>query len=98
MEWLVGGVALLVAFLLYHYRDRHYSVPERMAIIRDAIMNGRDIWMVYFTFSRRRFSERTVTPLKVERGIYLLAIDHYWEKRRTFKISRIKELKEISRN
>jgi predicted DNA-binding transcriptional regulator YafY len=98
MEWLAGVVALLVVFLLFHYRDRRYPIAERLAIIRSALANDRDIWMVYFTFSSRRFSERTITPLKIERGIYVLAIDHYTEKRRTFKISRIKKLEEIPRS
>ncbi len=96
VERAIGIVVVLVlVYFLYRRRDRRYPVPERLAVIRSAMANRRDIWMVYFTFYRKTFSERTVTPLKIERGIYLRAFDHYHGKERTFKISRIKDLSEI---
>ncbi len=99
LGWVVGVIAALgLVFYLYRRRDRRYPAPERLAIIRNAMANGGDIWMVYFTFYSHTFSERTVTPLRIERGIYLRAFDHFRQKERTFKISRIKELSEIPRS
>ena len=97
MAWLIAGVVLLIVLLLYQRRDRHYRIPRRLATIRRAIANDSDIWMIYFTFSRRRFSEHTITPVKIKEGIYLDAIDHRRHEIRTFKISRIKKLDEIPR-
>jgi len=98
IAWVVGAIVILVGFLLYRNRDRHYPFPERLAVIKNALECGQDIWMIYFTFQSKRFSERTLTPLKIEQGIYLLALDHHLGKNRTFKISRIKELREIPRS
>lgn len=95
---VIAVIVILVCFLLYRNRDRHYRFAERFTVIQDALKNDQDIWMVYFTFHSKKFSERTVTPLKVEEGIYLLAFDHHLRKKRTFKISRIKELQEIPRS
>ena len=94
---MLAAVTLLLIVLFFR-RDRHYSVAERLVIIRRAMENGNDIEMTYFTYAIRRFTRHQISPQKIRREEYLDAFDHYWEKIETFKISRIKELREISRS
>ena len=69
-------------------------------MIRDAIENKRDIWMIYFTYSSRKFTDRVVTPLEVRQDygkVYLRAYCHLRKDERTFKVARIKEFREVTR-
>jgi predicted DNA-binding transcriptional regulator YafY len=94
MLWATLGAAAVLVFLFLR-RDRHYPIPERLTIIRNAIERGSDIRMVYFTYRIRRFTEHRVTPKKLRADEYLEAFEHRWEKIETFRICRIKELREI---
>jgi len=92
-------VAVIVAYF-YSRRDRSYPVQERLLLIERAIASGRDLEMEYFANSTKRFSKRTVTPLEVSyqyQRPYLRANDHFRKDERTFRVSRIKSVRDVPR-
>ncbi len=105
MEWpiaviVVISITVVVAFLgvrFYNSRDVKYSVPERLYAVRHAMTTGRDLYINYFTFKRKKFNERTITPLEIRNELYLDAFDHVRREIRTFRISRMKDVREVPR-
>jgi predicted DNA-binding transcriptional regulator YafY len=95
MEWLIA-LAFVIGMYLWTQRDRSFVVPNRDQLIASAIRGDHDIRMVYFTYSSRKFSTRTVTPLSAD-GSYMRARDHFRGDERTFKLARIKELSVVPR-
>ena len=89
------AVPLIIAF---RQRTRNYPVQPRQIIIHGAIDNGLDLKMVYFSNSKRRFSERVVTPISIDdTGHLLRALDHKRKHTRSFRLSGMKSLKPIPR-
>jgi predicted DNA-binding transcriptional regulator YafY len=98
MIWIILIVIGLVAVYAYRNLDRRYPVQEHLLVIQSAIRNGNDLRMEYFTYKTRSFRTRTVRPIELgEGGTYLRAYDHFRVSERTFKASRIKEIREVPR-
>ena len=98
---LVLVAVAAVGVYLFSRRDRSYPVEERLPIIERAIASGRDIEMEYFANSSKKFSKRTVTPLEISyqyQRPYLRAYDHWRRDERTFRVSRIKSLRDVPRS
>jgi tetratricopeptide (TPR) repeat protein len=72
-------------------RDRKYPAAERVEKISEALREGRDIRIVYWSKSRKRFIKEIVTPQSQD-GSYMKAHDHARGINRKFKITRIKEI------
>jgi predicted DNA-binding transcriptional regulator YafY len=101
MKVMLVSLLVLIALYFYSRRDRRYNVAQRLPILRAAIVNERDISMIYFTYASRRFSRRVVTPIEIQdiQGrAYLRAYDHFRDAERTFKVARIKELTDVTRS
>jgi predicted DNA-binding transcriptional regulator YafY len=97
---VIAAAILAVGVYLYSRRDRSYPVEERLPVIERAIASGRDLEMEYFTNSSKTFSKRTVTPLEVTyqyQRPYLRAYDHWRRDERTFRVSRIKSVRDVPR-
>ena len=96
---LIVGAALCGAVLYYflHKRDVRYPVPERLYAVKHAIANERDLEIVYFTYKSQQFHQRTVTPIELFDELYLRAFDHWRQDMRTFKLSRMREVREAPR-
>lgn len=97
---LIVVAIVAVGLYLFSRRDRSYPVEERLPVIERAIASGRDLEMEYFTNSSKSFSKRTVTPLEVSyqyKRPYLRAYDHWRKDERTFRVSRIKSVRDLPR-
>ena len=84
---------ILVGVLLWRLRkrERNYSPAERANKISEALREGRDVRIVYWSKSRKRFVKEIVTPESLD-GLYMKAHDHARGITRRFKITRIKEI------
>lgn len=67
--------------------------------LRDAIEHNRTVTIDYFSFGRHEMTERDIDPLLVHGGRpwYVHALDHKSGERRTFRIDRIRSLKQTGR-
>lgn len=84
---------ILVGVLLWRLmrRERNYPPAERVEKISEALREGRDVRIVYWSKSRKRFVKEIVTPESID-GSYMKALDHARGVTRKFKITRIKEI------
>ncbi|MGD0652594.1 MAG: tetratricopeptide repeat protein [Verrucomicrobiia bacterium] len=84
---------ILVGVLLWRLRkrERNYPPAERANKISEALREGRDVRIVYWSKSRKRFVREIVTPESLD-GLYMKALDHARGVTRRFKITRIKEI------
>jgi predicted DNA-binding transcriptional regulator YafY len=94
-NWLWIIVAGAVAIWLWT-RERHFPYKERADKISEAINSGKDIKMRYWAKSRKKYSNRTVTPLALD-DTYMRAYDHFRKAERRFKVTRIKKLVVVPR-
>ncbi len=96
MDWAYLLIERLVGIALMEAKDRHYPVPDRLAVLRSALESGEDVRMVYFSASSRQFTARVVTPLRLAQEHagewYLRGFDHLRDAERTFKVGRIKKV------
>jgi tetratricopeptide (TPR) repeat protein len=86
-------LVILVGVLLWRLRkrERNYPPAERANKISEALREGRDVRIVYWSKSRKRFVREIVTPESLD-GLYMKALDHGRGVSRRFKITRIKEI------
>lgn len=93
-KWpLLAALAILCCLLLWRLwtRVRKYSPAKRAEKILEAIRNGRDIRIVYWSKSRRQFVKEIVTPESLK-GVYMKAHDHARGITRKFNITRVREV------
>jgi ATP-dependent Clp protease adapter protein ClpS len=80
--------------LIWWWRRRgskHYPYSERATLILDAIRDGCDIGMIYWSKTQRRYISRVVTPQSLD-GYAMRAVDHTTGAERIFKVTRIRLL------
>ena len=68
------------------------SRAAMLQILEDAIRDGHDLMMHYYTSSRSAFSDRRITPIDVTAEKYLVAYCHTRREKRVFRLSRIVRL------
>lgn len=74
--------------------DRQMSPKVRL--LQNAIVNAKDVWLDYYTAYRDDQNERTVTPINLyyrNNSAYLRAYCHWRKEERTFRISRIRNMR-----
>lgn len=62
-----------------------------LRVLRQAIADGFDVDMMYYTGGRGELTERRVTPIKISAETYLTAFCHHRRAERVFRLSRIGE-------
>ena len=106
MDWTYLLLEWLVVNALWKGGDRRrpqrtrprplYPEPERLEVLRGALESGSDVQIVYFSASSGRETERVVTPQSLwqaQAGQWLLtAHDHLRGAKRTFSVSRMREV------
>ena len=68
------------------------QIVPQVRLLQNAIANAKDVWMDYYTAYRNSRNKRTVTPRNVyyrNGAAYLRAYDYWRKEERTFKVSRI---------
>lgn len=89
------GVALLMWWRRRH-ATHHYPYSERAKIISEALHETRDLALIYWSKSQRKFLRRIVTPLELD-GYSLKAFDHSINDVRVFKVTRIRQVANVQR-
>lgn len=72
------------------------QMNPRVLALKNAINNEKDVWMDYYTAYRNDRNQRTVTPINVyyrNGAAYLRAYCHWRKSERTFKVSRIRNMR-----
>ena len=96
MDWAYMLLERFVIQGIRASRDRSYPEADRLEVLRSALESGSDVRMVYFSASSRQFTERVVTPLRLEQaraGQWLLrGFDRLRGEERTFRVGRMKEV------
>lgn len=72
------------------------QISPQVRTLQDAIANEKDVWLDYYTKYRDDRNERIVTPINVyyrNGAAYLRALCHLRREERTFRISRIKNMR-----
>ena len=106
MDWTYLVLEWLVVNALWKGGDRRrpqsnrpeplYPEPERLEVLRGALESASDVQIVYFSASSGQETERVVTPQSLwqaQAGQWLLtAQDHLRGAKRTFSVSRMREV------
>ena len=77
--------------------DVHYDFEHYLPVVRQAIAEGLDLEIEYFSYNRGAWSNRRITPKKLESHALLVAYCHFREAERRFRLSRIRKLRVISK-
>lgn len=95
LAWLLFGLALLIWWRRRH-ASRRYPYSERAAVILQALEQGADIGMIYWSKTARRHLRRVVTPQSLD-GYAMRAFDPKAAEVRIYKVTRIRWLELIPR-
>lgn len=80
---------------IYPWEDREFPEDGKSEVIRQAIEEGQDLELEYFTYSRNSINRRRVTPLELHGSRKLRALCHWRRDERHFLIRRIKEVRPV---
>ncbi len=71
--------------------DVHFDPAPRAARVEEALAEGRDVEIDYFTYHRSEWNRRRVTPARLARG-FLVGRCHLRGGERRFKLTRIRSV------
>ncbi len=76
--------------------DVHYDSAPYVPVIEQALEAGQDVEIEYFSYNRGEWSERRVTPERLERRSVLVGHCHLRGTERRFRLSRIRRITVLS--
>ena len=105
LRWLEDSLSLLDGEWnegedagIYPWEDRQFPDAGKERVIRNAIDEAADLEIEYYTYSRNALTRRRVTPLEIDGGSMLRAMCHWRRDERHFLLSRIKDVRPLSRS